>query len=158
MPTTHQLLQFPSFHPAAGIAIEVYYDGECPLCLREVRWLRHRDRRDRIRFTDIADPGFVVPASLTHTELMARIHGRLSTGELITGVEVFRILYTAIGFGTLVAITRLPGIAQVLDLGYIWFARNRLRLTGRCKAGACTIAAAKPPIAPHPAAPDWRRP
>jgi len=68
---------------------------------------------------------------------MARIHARTSDGTWMQGVEVFRRLYTAVGFGALVAPTRLPGIAQLLDLGYRWFAKNRLRLTGRCADGAC---------------------
>ena len=72
---------------------------------------------------------------------MDRIHGRLPDGTLVKGVEVFRHLYTAVGFGVLVAPTRLPGIAQLLDLGYRLFAKNRLRLTGRCADGACDLPA-----------------
>jgi predicted DCC family thiol-disulfide oxidoreductase YuxK len=64
--------------------------------------------------------------------LMAEIHGRLPDGRIITGVEVFRRLYTAVGFGWLVAPTRWPGVRQGLDLAYRFFARYRLRLTGRC--------------------------
>jgi predicted DCC family thiol-disulfide oxidoreductase YuxK len=80
------------------------------------------------------DPGSVgVPMEV----LMDRIHGRLPDGTLVEGVEVFRRLYTAVGFGVLVAPTRLPGIRQLLDLAYRWFARNRLRLTGRCADGVC---------------------
>ncbi len=26
----------------SGFDIEVFYDGDCPLCMREVRWLRRR--------------------------------------------------------------------------------------------------------------------
>ena len=37
---------------------------------------------------------------------MAKIRGRLPAGQLIEGVEVFRRLYTAIGFGWIVALTR----------------------------------------------------
>lgn len=66
----------------------------------------------------------------------ARIDYALSLGG---GVEVFRRLYAAVGFGPLAALTRLPGVAQLLDLGYRWFAKNRLRLTGRCADGACEL-------------------
>jgi len=52
---------------------------------------------------------------------------------------VFRRLYTAIGFGPLVSLTRLPGVRQLLDVAYDVFAKNRLRLTGRCVDGACEI-------------------
>lgn len=122
--------------------VEVFYDGECPLCMREISMLQRRDRRERIRFTDIAASDFE-PGSLgkTREEFMARILGRLPDGTWIDGVEVFRRLYSAIGFGWLVAMTRIPGLSHLLDGAYAVFARNRLRLTGRCEAGACEIPA-----------------
>jgi predicted DCC family thiol-disulfide oxidoreductase YuxK len=120
--------------------VEVFYDGHCPLCMREIRLLRRLDRRNRIRFTDVAAPGFDARSvGVTWEALMDRIHGRLPDGRLVEGVEVFRRLYAAVGFGPVVAITRLPGVAHLLDLAYRWFARNRLRLTGRCEGGACEI-------------------
>ena len=33
------------------VDVEVFYDGDCPLCTREIRLLRRLDRRGRIRFT-----------------------------------------------------------------------------------------------------------
>jgi monofunctional biosynthetic peptidoglycan transglycosylase len=78
---------------------------------------------------------------------MDRIHARLPDGTLVEGVEVFRRLYAAVGFGPLVALTRLPGIAWLLDRLYRWFARNRLRLTGRCVDGACEVR--QVPAQPH---------
>lgn len=131
--------------------VEVYYDGDCPLCLREIRLLQRLDRRGRIRFTDIAAPGFDAgPTGLTWQELMDRIHGRLPDGTLIEGVEVFRRLYAAVGFGRLVAATRLPGVSQLLGLGYRLFARNRLRLTGRCQDAQCALHARRAPQARPP--------
>ena len=52
---------------------------------------------------------------------------------LVEGVEVFRRLYTAVGFGPVVALTRLPGVRQLLDLAYHAFAKHRLRLTGHSR-------------------------
>ena len=68
---------------------------------------------------------------------MGTIHGRLPNGQLIEGVEVFRQLYAAIGWGWLVAASRAPGLSQLLDVAYRAFAKNRLRLTGRCSDGVC---------------------
>jgi predicted DCC family thiol-disulfide oxidoreductase YuxK len=124
----------------ADFDIEVFYDGACPLCMREIRMLRGRDRRQRIRFVDIAVNGFdAASVGLTRETLMDRIHGRLPDGTLVEGVEVFRRLYAAVGFAPLVALTRLPGITQLLDVAYHAFAKNRLRLTGRCVDGACEL-------------------
>lgn len=121
--------------------VEVFFDGECPLCTREISLLRRLDaKRRRIRFTDITEPGFD-PAShgVSQDDLMAKIHGRLPDGRLIEGVEVFRRLYDAVGFGWLVRLTRLPLVAPVLDAAYRWFAANRLHLTGRCTNGSCKV-------------------
>ncbi len=132
-------------HPTAsrtGPRFEVFFDGECPLCVREIRTLRRLDRRSRIRFTDIASPSFDARSlGVAPSTLMARIHGRALgggvTGELVEGVEVFRQLYAAVGLGPLVALTRLPGVRNALDAGYTLFAKNRLWLTGRSE-DACT--------------------
>jgi len=128
----------------ANIAFEVFFDGDCPLCCREIAFLRRLDRRrNAIRFTNIAEAGFTPSAhgldELSRADLMARIHGRSSDGEIVEGVEVFRRLYAAVGFGPLVALTRLRPIAALLDAGYRWFARNRLRLTGRCDGDTCLV-------------------
>lgn len=114
--------------------IEVFYDGECPLCMREIRMLGRWDRKlNRIRFTDIATSDFDASAyGKTQTEFMDEILGRLPDGTWVEGVEVFRLLYAAVGLGAPVMLTRLPGVSWSLDKAYGLFAKNRLRLTGRC--------------------------
>ncbi len=123
--------------------VEVFFDGDCPLCAREIRMLMRLDEpARRIRFTDISAPDFDAGnVGLSLEALMDRIHGRLPNGELVEGVEVFRRLYEAVGFRRLVKLTRLPGVSHLLDVCYTLFAKNRLRLTGRCAPGACEVPA-----------------
>jgi len=125
-----------------GKEIEVLYDGDCPLCDREVKMLRRLDRKRRIRFTNIAAAEFKAgDYGLTQDKLMAEIHARLPDGAWIRGVEVFRRIYSALGWGPVVRLTRLPVVSNLLDGAYRLFARNRLRLTGRCPAesAACQL-------------------
>lgn len=118
--------------------IEVFYDGDCPLCLREIKLLRWMDQRHRIRFTDISAADFAAADyGKSMPEFMDQIQGRLPSGQWLVGVEVFRRLYAAIGLGPLVWITRLPLLSQLCDIGYRVFAKNRLRLTGRCVNEEC---------------------
>ncbi|QDT10823.1 thiol-disulfide oxidoreductase DCC family protein [Planctomycetes bacterium K23_9] len=124
----------------ANHAVEVFYDGECPLCLREIQLLKWLDRKSHIQFTDIAASEFNASKyEKTSTQFMDEIHGRLPDGSWIIGVEVFRQLYAAVGFGWLVWLTRIPGISHALNFGYQVFAKNRLRLTGRCNAKTCKL-------------------
>lgn len=119
--------------------VEVFFDGDCPLCVREIELLRKLDKQTRIRFTDIQAAGFSPEGvGLSFPELMRRIHGRLPSGELIEGTEVFRRLYAAVGFRRAVAFSRWPGVSQLLDAGYSLFAKNRLRVTGRCTDEICS--------------------
>jgi len=128
---------------APGKTVEVFYDGDCPLCMREIRMLMRKDRAARIEFTNIAAADFDASVhATTYADLMTRIRGRLADGSWIEGVEVFRQLYAAIGWRRLVAITRVPGISHLLWLGYTLFAKHRLRLTGRCAPGGrCAVPA-----------------
>ncbi len=120
--------------------LEVFYDGQCPVCTREIGFLQRRDKHKRVRFTDIAAPDFdASDFGIAWTDFMDRIHARLPDGSWIQGVEVFRQLYAAVGLGWLLAPTRLPGIRQIADFAYARFAANRLRLTGRCDPDGCAI-------------------
>lgn len=125
---------------SASHSVEVFYDGDCPLCLREIKLLKWLDRNDRIQFTDIAASDFKAQDfKKTQVQFMDEIHGRLPDGQWIIGVEVFRQLYAAVGLGLLVWPTRLPGISHALNFGYEVFAKNRLRFTGRCTKESCDI-------------------
>lgn len=122
--------------PHATWEIRILYDGECPLCRPEVGMLARRDRAGRLALEDISAPGFS-PARYgrSREELMARIHGVLPDGTVIEGMEVFRRAYAAVGLGWLLAPSRWPLLGGLFDRAYRWFARNRLRLTGRSGAG-----------------------
>ena len=124
--------------------ITVFFDGDCPLCVREIRMLERLDAgRGRIGLVDIASPDFRADDhGRGRAELMARIQGRLPDGRWVEGMEVFRRVYAGVGLGWLMAPTGWPLLRPLFDAAYRWFARNRLWLTGRgdaCDSGACEL-------------------
>jgi len=120
--------------------IEVFYDGGCPFCLREMNALRRWDKHGRFKFTDIDAASFEAAAyGKTQADLMAQMHGRFPDGTWLRGFEVIRQIYAVMGLGWLVALSRLPIVSQCLDIAYRLFAKNRLRLTGRCTTESCSI-------------------
>lgn len=127
----------------------ILYDGECPLCRREVEMLARLDAgRGRLACVDIASPAFDPGRYGRSLEtLMARIHGVRPDGTVIEGVEVFRRAYAAVGRGAWLAWTGLPVVRPLVDAAYRAFARNRLRLTGRthaCDADTCRPGVERP--------------
>ena len=62
---------------------------------------------------------------------MGRMHALYPNGELVTDLAVFREAYQLIGLGWLYAPTSWPVLAPVANHIYQFWARQRLRLTGR---------------------------
>ena len=106
---------------------EVFFDGQCPLCKREIEMVRRKDKLGLLRLTDISTAEYQTLAGKELIDLMKEIHGRYADGTLVTGVEVFREIYRRIGFGWLVSVSRLPVLKQLLDVAYCVFAYFRFR-------------------------------
>ncbi len=118
--------------------IKLLYDGECPLCLREVNFLQKRDAgRGKVAFVDIAADDYNPEenAGIDFETAMGRIHAILPDGTIIKNVEVFRRVYEALGMGWVYAITKLPILGAIANFIYGIWADLRLRLTGRPNLG-----------------------
>jgi predicted DCC family thiol-disulfide oxidoreductase YuxK len=114
--------------------IKLLYDGECPLCLREVNFLTKQDAgRGLIIFVDIAEENYSPQENggVSFEAGMGRIHALLPDGTILKNVEVFRRVYETLGIGWVYAATKLPGIGFLVDILYGIWADWRLTLTGR---------------------------
>lgn len=120
--------------------LTLLYDGGCPLCLREVRFLKQRDQQrqsaagaPQLTFVDIDAPDYEPAAhgGISYREAMGRIHGLRADGTVLRDVAVFREAYRLVGLSWLYAPTDWPLLRPVVDGAYGLWARWRLRLTGR---------------------------
>ncbi len=89
--------------------LQVWFDGNCPLCLREIALMRRLDWRGAITFTDVAQPDSVCP--LDREALLARFHAS-EDGLILSGAAAFAAMWRA--------------IPLLKPLG--WAARNRVVL------------------------------
>lgn len=121
--------------------LTVFVDESCPVCSREVRWLKRRDGASRLRLVDISASTFDAEreAGTGHLSLMRRIHGRTRDGQVVVGVEVFRQIYAELGFVRLVALSRLPIVRPLLDAAYAVFAWARFRWALTCSVSAGSL-------------------
>ena len=103
------------------------------MCVREVRFLRGRDRHHRIAFVDIDAPDYdpTAYAGISYRTAMGRIHALNSNGDVLQDIAVFREAYRLIGLGWLYAPTRWPVVAPLANFVYGFWASKRLQWTGR---------------------------
>ena len=124
--------------------LTVLYDGNCPVCVKEMTWLAQRDTARHLGFIDIAAPGFDPGRfGTTRAALDAELHAVTPDGRLLIGIDGIIPLYQAVGEGWRVWPLTLRFSQPFWRLAYRWFARNRYaisRLLGvRCPDGVCGI-------------------
>lgn len=126
--TTAPNTEFPAYE------IKLLYDGECPLCLREVNFLRKKDAgRGKVVFVDIADDNYSPEenAGIDYETAMTRIHAVLADGTVVKNIEAFRKVYEVLGMGWIYALTKIPVIGWIANKVYEIWANLRLKITGR---------------------------
>lgn len=114
--------------------VKILYDGDCPLCMKEVDFLQKRNEAyNTIKFVDISADNYSPEenAGVTFEQAMGHIHGIMRDGTVVTGIEAFRKFYDAIGLGWVYAITKFKAVEVVADAVYEVWAKYRLPLTGR---------------------------
>ncbi len=122
--------------------LTVFYDGFCPLCSAEINQLRAYDGDNKIAFEDIHAPDFVKRYPyIDQVEANRILHGQLSNGDMIYGLDVTYQAWKAVGKHRWLAILRWPGIKLLADISYRFFARHRNMISslimGKTKSQDC---------------------
>jgi predicted DCC family thiol-disulfide oxidoreductase YuxK len=122
---------------------QVYFDGLCVVCAKEISFYRNRKGAEAIEWVDISAPGFQAEAlGKSDEELMKVFHVRDEKGTWITGVEGFIEIWKRIpSLQFLAQFARVPGVRPVLKLGYRGFVRVRpyLPRSEPCLNGHCDV-------------------
>ncbi|KAI3996325.1 hypothetical protein MKX01_026793 [Papaver californicum] len=114
--------------------IKMLYDGDCPLCMKEVNMLTERNKMyGTIKFVDISSEDYSPEDNqgIDYKTAMGTIHAIQSDGTVVTSVEAFRRLYEEVGLGWIYAITKYKPIAVVANAVYAVWAKYRMQITGR---------------------------
>ncbi|WP_417438485.1 thiol-disulfide oxidoreductase DCC family protein [Idiomarina sp.] len=122
----------------------IFFDGGCPLCVKEMRHLRKLDEQRKIQFENINEPDFNqrYPA-VDVVKANQYLHGQARSGEMIYGLDVTYAAWSQVGKGWMIAPLRWPVIRWFADKAYLFFARYRNRisklLTGKERCSQCSI-------------------
>ena len=113
--------------------LTIFFDGECPLCKREVDFLESRNQKGYLRFIDINSSDFYLDLKygITYKQAMERIHALKSDGSLTKAIRLFQEAYDLIGLGRVYASSKLPVIDILIYFIYQLWVKYRLEITFR---------------------------
>lgn len=110
--------------------LTLYFDGDCPLCAREIKLLRRRATDARLLLVDISRDDFDAPAlGFTLERMQSVLHARFANGQWVTGLDATLWSWRAAGLGA-------------------WATPLTWRPYGHCLSSAIACSAAYAPIWP----------
>lgn len=113
--------------------LKLLYDGECPICKREICILQKKDNQTKIKFIDISSKEFspFEHNNIDYDTAMSQIHAIDGKGNLLVGIQAFATVYAHCQLLVTSTLLRIPFIKRILEPLYTLFAKKRLWLTGR---------------------------
>ena len=106
--------------------VTIWYDGNCPLCTREIALMRRLDWLHAIAFYDASPPDAVCP--IDRQTLLARLHAS-EDGVMLSGAAAFAAMWRAIPvLKPLGWAARNPFIQMLLEWLYLRFLTIRPHL------------------------------
>ncbi|MDO6762668.1 thiol-disulfide oxidoreductase DCC family protein [Agarivorans sp. 1_MG-2023] len=126
--------------------LRIFYDGQCPLCVEEMRQLKFFDHRELIELQDINQAEFTDKfPHIDRTEASDILHAETETGTLLLGLDVTAQAWGLVNQKPWIQLLRTPLLRGVSDKAYLVFAKNRFKisrlLTGkaRCDEQSCGV-------------------
>ena len=136
--------------------LTLYFDGDCPLCAREIKLLRAHATSHaaahptaaKLQLVDISDEAFDAQAlGFTREQMAFVLHARFDDGTWVTGLDATLWSWRAAGLGRWAAPLSWRPLRPLLTLGYRLFCRWRPHLawlphpegSRRCRDGSCTV-------------------
>lgn len=111
----------------------LYYDGHCPLCAKEINFLRDV-QRGNLQFEDVHS--MTEYTEETRTRMLKVLHFRSDEGDWYTGPDATVQAWSYTRYGWMFKPLRWPLLGKIVDVVYnAWAKRRYYRLyeCGKCQ-------------------------
>ena len=110
--------------PDPAAAAEIFYDGTCPVCRREIAMWR-KLTPEGMDWRDVSGPDEAAP-DLSREDALARFHARRADGRLVSGARAFLALWRRHPvLRPLARVLETPPLIHLAEGGYLLFLRVR---------------------------------
>jgi predicted DCC family thiol-disulfide oxidoreductase YuxK len=103
-----------------SVPLIVYFDGECPVCSREIALYRRQAGAAALAWVDATScPAAALGADLPRPAALARLHVRTADGRLRSGAAAFTALWCSLPrFAPLGRLLSRRPFPALLEIGY----------------------------------------
>jgi predicted DCC family thiol-disulfide oxidoreductase YuxK len=107
--------------------VQVYFDGGCPVCSREIAFYRAQVKGEGFDWIDAASASDAsLGEDLPRSAALARMHVRLADGRLVSGAAAFAALWRGVpGLSWLGRLLQIPPIGACAEIAYRVFLKVR---------------------------------
>ena len=107
--------------------VQVYFDGGCPVCSREMAFYRKQAGAEGFDWIDATRASeAILGEDLDRSAALARMHVRLADGRLVSGAAAFAVLWRGVpGLSWLGRLLQIPPFGQCAELAYRLFLKTR---------------------------------
>lgn len=115
--------------------IDVFYDGKCGLCSREIGHYRDIAPENTFQWHDITkDSSGLEAMGIDYASGLKRLHATDSNGNLYIGIDAFLLIWAQLRrWKYLAVLGGLPIIRQLIRLSYALFADWKFKNTSHCQ-------------------------
>jgi predicted DCC family thiol-disulfide oxidoreductase YuxK len=121
---------------AAAPEVQLFWDGACPLCRKEIAYYKGLDGAGRVDWVDLAErPAALEERGVSEQQALKLIHAIDADGSLRVGVPAFLAVWQRLPYWRVLPplLRALPGALPAASALYAVFARYRFRITGRAR-------------------------
>ena len=108
-----------------GSSVQIFYDGGCPICSREMSFYKSLRGADKILWTDLCEQ-VELPDSIDRDSALRRIHAIDVSGDVVSGIQVFPLIWSTLPRLRFLGVAAsLPAVGWALGVLYWLFLNLR---------------------------------
>jgi predicted DCC family thiol-disulfide oxidoreductase YuxK len=112
--------------------LTVWFDGDCPLCNREICWMRGQTRGTSVEYVNLRTESDPRPDTVAY---LSRLHAQEAGGPVLTGAAAFAALWRRVPLlRPLGVAAQWPPMLWLLERAYRLFLRIRPALQALARA------------------------